>query len=64
MISIALDLLMQQVGYIIYRKIKSIHSSETWQIGNSVRVVTHNPPRVVTPITSCGRSAINKKAHG
>ena len=26
-----------------------------------VRVVTHNPPRVVTPISPCGRSLINKK---
>ena len=29
-----------------------------------VRVVTHNPPRVVTPISPCGISVINKKAHG
>ena len=35
MISIALDLFMQQVWNIIYRKIKSMYSSETWQIGNS-----------------------------
>ena len=30
----------------------------------SVRVVTHNPHRVVTPISPCGISVINKKAHG
>ena len=30
----------------------------------SVRVVTHNPPRVVTPISPCDISVINKKAHG
>ena len=29
-----------------------------------VRVVTHNPPRVVTPISPCDISVINKKAHG
>ena len=29
-----------------------------------MRVVTHNPPRVVTPISPCDMSVINKKAHG
>ena len=29
-----------------------------------MRVVTHNSPRVVTPISPCDVSVINKKAHG
>ena len=32
-------------------------------IGVSVTVVTHNPPRVVTPISPCGIGVINEKAH-
>ena len=40
MISIALTclLFMQQVWNIIYRNIKSIYSSKTWQIGNSTSI--------------------------
>ena len=30
----------------------------------TVKVVTHNPPRVVTPISPFDISVINKKAHG
>lgn len=59
LVEIGLLFILQKVGvgYTQITKEKNCRSPY-------VRVVTHNPPRVVTPISPCSRSVINKKAHG
>lgn len=58
-------------GVVIFAVTVSGLRTVPWQLAvgkisrsQCVRVVTHNPPRVVTPISPCGISVINKKAHG
>ena len=53
-------------AHVVAQLFYNLKSALMWwtKAKRNVRVVAHNSPRVVTPISPCSISVINKKAHG